>query len=78
MGRPSFHHLAALLEQVPAPVRRLDLVLDGVGERRLLDLVREAHGLLGPVAEGRAEVCFPVAIDLLDFVETTGGCSYLS
>src|SRR5882672_6620270 len=53
--RPIRHQPPALLEQVAAPVGRLRLVADGVGERHLAVLARIGRAFGRPVPEGRAE-----------------------
>src|SRR5882762_11880322 len=53
--RPIRHQPPALLEQVAAPVGRLRLVADGVGERHLADLSGIGGALGRPVPEGRAK-----------------------
>src|SRR5215470_15167010 len=52
---PGVHQLAALVEQVAAPIRGLDRVWDGVRQRHLGDFVRIARALGSPVAERTAE-----------------------
>jgi len=53
--RPRVHQLSALLEQVAAPVCRLDLVADGVREGHLGHFVWEARALSRPIPEARPE-----------------------
>src|SRR6516162_8055197 len=50
---PLLHQLAALLEQLAAPVGRLDLVGDFVGERLLDDVIRIVGPLGAPIAKYR-------------------------
>src|SRR5262249_37880017 len=52
---PCLSQLTTLLEQLAAPVGRLDFVADRMCQRHLPDLGRECGALGTPVGEGRAE-----------------------
>src|SRR5215831_15182183 len=52
---PGIHQLAALLEQVSAPIRGLDGARDRVRERHLGNFAWEVRALRRPVAERRPE-----------------------
>src|SRR5262249_4002021 len=49
--RPYLHQLAALLEQVSAPIRLFDAIRDRVRERHLDDVVRIRRCLRRPISE---------------------------
>ena len=52
---PRVHQVETLLQQIPAPIRRLDFVADGMRKRHLDNLARIVRPLGGPIAEGRPE-----------------------
>src|SRR4051794_10439029 len=53
--RPRLHHLLALLEEIAAPIRRLDLVVDRVRHRYLDRGFREPGAFVRPILESRPE-----------------------
>src|SRR5215813_9264687 len=52
---PGLHQRTTFVEQVPAPIGCLGLVLDRMGKCRLAHLVREIRALCCPVSEGGAK-----------------------
>ena len=52
---PDLHQLAALVEQIAAPIGGFHSIPDGMGERHLGNLARGVGALRSPIAERRAE-----------------------
>ena len=52
---PLGHQAAPLVEQIPAPIRGLGRVADGVRERHFADFARVVRAFGCPIAEGAAK-----------------------